>query len=240
MKQRRRIYYSATQRAEIWDRWRRGESMSSIGRLFDRGSSSIYTVLEATGGISPALRKRSRLALTTTDRETLSRGLASGQSIRSIATELGRPPSTICRKIARNGGQDSYRATQADQAAWHRAHRPKPCKLSLNKALQGTVSKKLRINWSPEQIAGWIKREYPGDENNHVSHDTIYRSLYIQARGVLKKELQTHLRGRRSLRRSRNASLKDLAQALSRMRYRLVNARPRLKIAPYRVTGKAT
>lgn len=208
MKQRRRIYYSATQRAEIWDRWRRGESMSSIGRLFDRGSSSIYTVLEVTGGISPAVRKRSRLALTTAERETLSRGLASDQSMRCIATELGRPPSTISREIARNGGQDSYRATQADQAAWRRAHRPKPCKLSSNKALQRTVSKKLRINWSPEQIAGWLKREYPGEENNQVSHETIYRSLYIQARGVLKKELQTHLRARRSIRRSRNASLK--------------------------------
>jgi IS30 family transposase len=128
--------------------------------------------------------------------------------MRCIATELGRPPSTISREIARNGGQDSYRATQADQAAWRRAHRPKPCKLSSNKALQRTVSKKLRINWSPEQIAGWLKREYPGEENNQVSHETIYRSLYIQARGVLKKELQTHLRARRSIRRSRNASLK--------------------------------
>lgn len=209
MKQRRRIYYSADQRAEIWDRWRRGESMSSIGRLFERESSSIYHILEATGGIRPPARKRSRLALTMSDRETISRGLATNRSMRAIAGELGRCVSTVSREISRNGGHGNYRATKADQAAWDRAHRPKACKLSLNSLLKRTVSKKLKLNWSPEQVAGWLKREHPGDENNQVSHETIYRSLYIQARGVLKKELQTHLRARRSIRRSRQASLKS-------------------------------
>ena len=208
MKQRTRIYYSATQRGEIWDRWRRGESMSSIGRLFERGSSSVYHILEATGGIRPPPRKRSRLALTMSDRETISRGLATNQSMRAIAGELGRCVSTVSREISRNGGASHYRATQAELAAWTRAHRPKPCKLSLHEVLKGNVAKKLKLNWSPEQVAGWLKREYPGDENNQVSHETIYRSLYIQARGVLKKELQTHLRARRSIRRSRQASLK--------------------------------
>lgn len=208
MKQRRRIYYSATQRAEIWDRWQRGESMSSIGRMFERESSSIYHILEVTGGIRPPARKRSSLALTMAERESISRGLATATSIRGIAADLGRSPSTISREINRNGGPRSYRATRADQAAWERAHRPKPCKLSLNGALKRNVSKKLKINWSPEQVAGWLKREYPGDETNQVSHETIYRTLYIQARGALKKELQSHLRASRSIRRSRHASLK--------------------------------
>ena len=87
-------------------------------------------------------------------------------------------------------------------------HRPKPCKPSLNGLLKQNVSKKLKINWSPEQIAGWLKREYPGDEKNQVSHETIYRNLYVQARGVLKKELQSHLRASRSIRRSRHANVK--------------------------------
>ena len=208
MKQRRRIYYSAEQRGEIWDRWQRGESMSSIGRLFERGSSSIYNVLEVTGGIRPAGRKRSHLALNMADRETISRGLAADQTVRAIAAELGRWPSTISRESGRNGGRSAYRATKADEATWARAHRPKAGKLSLNSELKRNVSKKLKINWSPEQVAGWLKREYPGDEKNQVSHETIYRSLYIQARGVLKKELQSHLRASRSIRRSRHASLK--------------------------------
>jgi IS30 family transposase len=208
MKQRRRIYYSTEQREEIWERWRRGESMSSIGRLFERGSSSIYKPLEVTGGIRPPVRKRSQYALTMAERETISRGLAANRSIRGIASELGRSPSTVSREVSRNGGQGSYRATRADEAVWERVHRPKPCKLSLNGLLKRNVSKELKINWSPEQIAGWLKREYPGDEKNQVSHETIYRSLYVQARGVLKKELQSHLRASRSIRRSRHASVK--------------------------------
>ena len=208
MKQRRWIYYSAEQREEIWERWRRGESMSSIGRLFERGSSSIYNILEVTGGIRPPVRKRSQYALTMAERETISRGLATNRSIRGIASELGRSPSIVSREVSRNGGQGSYRATRADEAVWERVHRPKPCKLSLNGLLKRNVSKKLKINWSPEQIAGWLKREYPGDEKNQVSHETIYRNLYVQARGVLKKELQSHLRASRSIRRSRHASVK--------------------------------
>ena len=208
MKYRRRIYYSAVQRAEIWDRWQRGESMSSIGRVFDRQSSSVFSVISPTGGIRPLDRMRSRQALSLIEREEISRGLSTNQSLRSIARHLGRAPSTISREVRRNGGSAEYRATTSDQAAWDRALRPKTCKLACHPFLSHAVSAKLRRKWSPEQIAGWLKRTFPGKTHKQVSHETIYRSLYIQARGVLKKELLEHLRAKRTVRRSRHASLK--------------------------------
>jgi len=208
MKQRRRIYYSAAQRSEIWDRWQRGESMSSIGRRFDRESSSVFSVISPTGGIRPAERKRSSRVLSLSEREEISRGLSALRSLRAIARQLGRAPSTISREVRRGGGAERYRATSSDQAAWDRALRPKLCKLACHPALCRTVSLKLRRKWSPEQIAGWLKRVFPKEAQHHVSHETIYRSLYIQARGVLKKQLLEHLRARRTIRRSRHASLK--------------------------------
>jgi len=208
MKQRKRIYHSAAQRAEIWDRWRRGESMSSIGRRFDRESSSVFSVLSPSGGIRPAERRRSPRVLSLSEREEISRGLVAGRSFRSIATQLGRAPSTISREIGRGGGRAGYRATVSDQAAWGRALRPKPCKLACHPGLGRTMSAKLRRRWSPEQIAGWLKRSCADQEQHRVSHETIYKSLYIQARGVLKKELLEHLRAKRTIRRSRHASLK--------------------------------
>ena len=208
MSYRRRIYFTSEQKSEIWDRWQRGESMSSIGRGFDRESSSIYPLLSRTGGIRPADRRRSRFALTLVEREEISRGLERGLSLRSIARQLCRSASTISREVNRNGGCDTYRAIRSDQAAWDRAHRPKRCKLACNPALSRTVSWKLQLNWSPEQIAGWLKRRYRGEEHKQVSHETIYRSLFVQARGVLKKELMQYLRSKRTIRRSRHASLK--------------------------------
>lgn len=205
---RRRIYFTEKQKAEIWDRWQCGESMSSIGRLFDRNSSSIYPLLARTGGIRPPERRRSRLALTLAEREEISRGLRAELSLRTIAQQLKRAPSTISREVLRNGGRHRYRAAQSDQAAWDRARRAKPCKLACRTALCQTISEKLERKWSPQQIAGWLKREHPDDESSRVSHETIYRSLFIQARGVLKKELLAHLRATRTIRRSRHASLK--------------------------------
>jgi IS30 family transposase len=208
MKQRQRMYYSAAQRSEIWDRWQRGESMSSIGRRFDRQSSSIFSVLSPSGGIRPAERRRSGRALSLSEREEISRGLVAGRSLRAIAAQLGRAPSTISREVGRGGGRDRYRGTVSDQAAWDRALRPKLCKLACHPGLRRTVSRKLRRSWSPEQIAGWLKRSFPDEEQHRVSHETIYKSLFIQARGVLKKELLEHLRAKRTIRRSRHASLK--------------------------------
>ncbi len=208
MKQRRRIYYTESQKALMWERWQKGESLQHIAQLFDRNHSSIQGILAESGGIKPAPRCRSRLALTLAEREEISRSVATGQSIRSVAARLGRAPSTISREITRNGGQKCYRASQADQAAWDRAHRPKTCRLVQNRTLAHIVAGKLRLLWSPEQIAGWLRRTYPYDENNQVSHETIYRSLFIQARGALKKELLQHLRRTRAMRRSRHHTQK--------------------------------
>ena len=205
---RGRIYFTEKQKAEIWDRWQRGESMSSIGRMFDRNSSSIYPLLSRTGGIRPPERKRSRLALRLSERKEISRGLRAQLSLRTIARQLRRAPSTISREVRHNGGRTGYRAARSDRAAWDRTRRPKPCKFACRPAFCRTVSVKLELKWSPQQIAGWLKREHPDDEHRRVSHETIYRSLFIQTRGVLKKELLAHLRATRAIRRSRHASLK--------------------------------
>jgi len=208
MAYRRRQFFTDKQKSEIWDRWQRGESMSSIGRGFERASSSIYPLLARTGGIRPSERIRSRLALSLTEREEISRGLTAEMSLRSIARSLKRSASTISREVRRNGGAKHYRAAPSDAAAWDRAHRPKPCKLAGNDYLCRAISAKLTRKWSPQQIAGWLMREHPDDEDKRVSHETIYRSLFIQTRGVLKKELLAHLRATRSIRRSRHATLK--------------------------------
>ena len=177
-------------------------------RVFDRQSSSVFSVISPTGEICPPDRRRSRSALNLSEREEISRGLRIKQSLRPIARQLRRAPSTISREVRRNGGPKGYRATTSDQAAWDRALRPKMCKLACHPMLARAVSAKLRRKWSPEQVAGWLKQAFPQEARKQVSHETIYRSLYIQARGVLKKELIEHLRARRTVRRSKHASLK--------------------------------
>ncbi len=208
MKYRARIYYTETDKGLMWDRWQKGDSLHSIARLFDRSHGSIAGILARTGGIRPPQRRRSRRALTLSEREEISRGVVAGLSLRSIAASLGRAPSTVSREINRNGGRCHYRANSADQAAWHRAHRAKICKLAQNRALARIVASKLQLQWAPRQIAGWLKRMYPNDETYQVSHETIYRSLFIQARGALKKELLQHLRKTRAMRRSRHHTQK--------------------------------
>jgi IS30 family transposase len=210
MKYRQRTFYNDKQKSEMWDRWQRGESLSSIGRRFDRASSSIFPHLARTGGIRPPDRTRSRFALTLIEREEISRGLVAKYSFRSIARNLKRSPSTISQEVHRNGGRQAYRAARSDQRAWDGATRPKFCKLSFNEPMCQLIARKLRLQWSPQQIAGWLKRKHPDEEQNRVSHETIYRSLYVQTRGVLKKELQDCLRSPRAIRRSRHATQKGL------------------------------
>src|ERR1700688_2300595 len=190
--------FTAAEKAELWDRWQRGESLKAIGRAFGKPSSSIYFQVAPHGGIRPPVRQRSRLVLTLAERELISRGITAHQSARSMARLLGRSTSTVSREMGRNGGCDRYRATLADENAWARARRPKYCKLADNPRLRQAVAGKLRLDWSPEQIAGWLKRTHPEDECNQVSHETIYRSLFVQTRGVLKKELLYHLRSKRT------------------------------------------
>lgn len=208
MKNRPRIYYTESQKALMWERWRRGDSLQQIAQLFCRNHSSVQHILAETGGIRPPERCRSRLALSLSEREEISRSLVAGASVRAIARLLGRAPSTVSREIKRNEGQNHYRASLADTRAWDRARRPKRCKLVANPMLADIVADKLRLQWSPEQIAGWLKHNHPGEEDYQVSHETIYRSLYIQARGALKKELLEHLRRSRAMRRSRHHTQK--------------------------------
>jgi IS30 family transposase len=208
MSKRRRRMFTAAESAEVWDRWQRGDGLSLIGRVFDRSSGAIFQHLKPHGGIRPVPRRRSRRVLSLDDREEISRGVAAGLSLRSIAATLHRAPSTISRELRRNGGQRGYRAAAADSQAWDRALRPKTCKLAMHDELRQLVAARLSENWSPEQIAGWLKHTYPDDEAHQVSHETIYRSLFVQARGVLKKDLQAHLRSGRAIRRSRHASSK--------------------------------
>lgn len=197
---------SASQKADLWQRWKDGQSLSEIGSVLGKHAASIHGVLSSNGGIVPAVRHRSRLALSFIEREEISRGLSAGESIRHIATQIGRAPSTVSREITRHGGQKKYRATVADSAAWDRALRPKLCRLAVHDKLQKIVAEQLSLDWSPEQISGWLRVQFPDDETMRISHETIYRSLFVQARGVLQKELVKHLRTKRMMRRSKKAS----------------------------------
>jgi len=197
---------SRQQKVELWARWKAGQSLSDIGRSLGKHAGSIFGVLSAKGGIAPAARGRSRLSLSLHEREEISRGLVAGLSMRKIATQLGRAPSTISREIRRNEGRGKYRATNADERAWRSACRPKPCRLSVNRSLQMVVAQKLTDNWSPQQISGWLKIEYLDDAPMRVSHETIYKCLFVQARGVLRRELISHLRTRRLMRRGKSST----------------------------------
>ena len=205
---RNRRWFTASELGEMWDRWERGETTKEIGRVLDRGGSTIHWQLSLYGGIRPRMRCRSSWVLTLSEREEISRGIAAQESIRSIALRLGRASSTVSREIVRNGGYDNYRASAADMQAWERARRPKPCRLARCPRLRGLVEEKLRDDWAPQQIAGWLKVTFPENASLHVSHETIYRSLFIQARGALKKELTLYLRSKRSIRRSSHHSLR--------------------------------
>ena len=190
----------------MWRRWKAGQSLHEIGRAFDKPHTSIRCLLLPRGGIPPAARRRSRLALTLAEREDISRGIASGSSVCEIASRLDRATSTVSREVSRHGGLPVYRAHEADDQAWDSALRPKRCLLAVNRKLRNIVASRLILDWSPEQISGWLKNQYPHDESLRVSHETIYRSLFIQARGALKKELLDHLRSKRRMRRSRHSS----------------------------------
>ena len=208
MSRRKRRWYTATEKSEMWDRWQQGESLNAIARAFETSHSAITKNFARFGGFRPPDRQRSRLALTLSEREEISRGIVGRLSLRTIARQLGRAPSTISREINRNDGLKRYRANQADKAAWDRAHRPKPCKLAGNLQLGRIIASKLQCHWSPEQIAGWLKKAHAGNEKLQVSHETIYRSLFIQARGVLKRELLQYLRTKRVMRCPQKTSLK--------------------------------
>jgi IS30 family transposase len=189
----------------MWSRWKAGQSLHEIGRAFGKSHVVIHFLLARHGGIAPATRRRSLRTLTLAEREDISRGIAGGSSIRKIARGLQRAASTVSREVVRHGGRPLYRANDADRQAWASAWRPKTCLLARHGPLRELVASKLLLDWSPEQISGWLKNQYPQDGSLRVSHETIYRSLFIQARGVLKQELVKHLRSQRRIRRSRHS-----------------------------------
>ena len=206
MAQRGRPGLSPERKAELWDRWRNGQSLSEIGSALGKHAASIFGVVVRSGGIAPATRRRSRLALTMSEREEISRGIAAGTTIRQIAVAIQRSPSTVSREITRHGGAARYRAAEAESRAWDQARRPKLCLLARHSRLQRVVAGRLQLDWSPQQISGWLKVHFADDGGMRVSHETIYRSLFIQARGALKRELIGHLRSGRVMRRAKNAS----------------------------------
>ena len=203
-----RYGYTAAEKAELWERFRQGESFEAIDDALRKEHGAVRMAVSRRGGIPPAAKIRNRIHLSLIERERISRGLASGQSFRAIAEELGRSPSTISREVARHGGPKRYRAIAADKRAYRNARRPKLCKLALNSRLRRIVAKRLALDWSPAQISGWLRMTFAGDEKSQISHETIYRSLYIQTRGVLKKELMKHLRTGRTMRRSKAKATK--------------------------------
>ena len=205
-----RIWFTPKQRADLWERWRSGQCVADIARaLRRRNKSGVQRILALNGGISPRARRRAAVALRAEEREEISRGIATGRSIRRIAASLGRSPSTVSREVKRNGGRSLYRASEADACAWRRALRPKPCRLVTHPELRWRVAQKLALQWSPEQISGWLKREFPADEGIQVSYETIYRSLFVQTRSVLKKELLAHLRTARQMRQAKGGTAKN-------------------------------
>lgn len=210
MEQCARIWFTPKQKVELWERWRRGQCVAVIARaLRRRNKSGVQRILALNGGISPRVRRRAPVALKPEEREEISRGIAAGRSIRRIARGLGRSPSTVSREVSRNGGCSAYRASEADARAWARALRPKPCHLATHPELRRHVAQKLALEWSPEQICGGLKREYPTDKDMWVSHETIYRSLFVQTRGVLKNELMAHLRTARRMRQPKGGTAKN-------------------------------
>jgi transposase, IS30 family len=206
MRRIRRREWSSAERRELWGRWKQGQGLTEIAQALSRPIPSVQNVLKCNGGIAPAARKRADVTLKLSEREEISRGLAGGMSIRGIATLMRRAPSTVSREVRRHGGAEGYRACEAEAQAWDRALRPKLCKLAQHQRLQRVVAAQLALQWSPQQISAWLERRYRRDDTMRVSHETIYRTLFLQARGALKKELLSHLRTQRQMRRSKKAT----------------------------------
>jgi IS30 family transposase len=204
------ILFTAKQKAELWERWKNGQSVLAISRALERrNKSGVQRIVAVHGGIAPVPRRRAVAALRLEEREEISRGVAAGRSVRLIARGLRRSPSTISREIRRNGGSQAYRVSRADRRAWHRALRPKPCRLALHGELRWRVAQKLALQWSPAQISGWLKQQFPTDRDMRISHEAIYRSLFVQTRGVLNKELTAQLRTRRQMRHAKGGKAKN-------------------------------
>ncbi len=205
---------SDADKRELWRRWKRGETTVEIGRALGRSTGNVWQTISKAGGMAPAARKRRAKGLRLEEREEISRGLRAGLSFRTIAASLSRAVSTISREAARNGGKEGYRAILAEARALEQARRPKPCLLALNAPLRRAVAEKLALLWSPQQISGWLRRTHGSGSAMSVSHETIYKSLFVQARGVLKRELLGTLRSRKLMRRAHGADVRGMKRSL--------------------------
>ena len=194
---------------QVWLRMRAGQAAKPTARQLGLCTGTVRAYLIRCGGIRPQPRRRAAGRLSLAEREEISRGLAAGHSIRALALSLARAPSTVSREVNANGGRRRYRAARADLAAWSRATRPKPCKLAGSSVLRAIVEEKLIHRWSPQQIDGWLKLTYPKRPEMQVSHESIYRTLFVQSRGALRKELTRYLRTGRVLRRPKGVRLPD-------------------------------
>lgn len=210
----RHVRLTVEQRRELWVRWRRGETLLEIGRALGRSAPGVFRLVRAEGGIGPRDGRERPAALKPAEREDISRGLVAGLSLSAIARGLGRSASTVSREVANNGGREAYRALSAQERAFRCARRPKPCLLARRPDLRDLVAAKLEEKWSPQQIAGWLKRSHGGEEAMQVSHETIYKSLFIQARGVLRRELLGALRSRKLMRRAHGARSQAIKRSL--------------------------
>lgn len=198
--------YTQEEKDLVFDLWKQGAGFSDISRVIDAKPGSIFTILRDSGGIKPEKRKRSVHHLTLEEREEIRAGLSAKMSIRAIARKLNRSPSTVSREVNRNKGRRWYKAVDADRRAWSQAKRPKACTLALNEELKELVVQKLKLNWSPEQISGWLKASMPRRKSMHVSHETIYKTLYVRSRKTLPHKLASHLRRSHKMRHSKNHS----------------------------------
>ena len=198
--------WSTEDLAALWTLWKRGTALRAIARVLDRPVGSVYSAVQPRGGIAPRVRRRAARVLSLSEREEIACALAAGASVRAISRRIGRAASTVSREVRRHGGRATYRASRADAAAWQAAGRPQRCRLARQPRLRRAVARKLATDWSPEQIAGWLRVTYPDDPSMRVSHETLYRSLFVQSRGVLRQALRQHLRRGRALRRSRQAT----------------------------------
>jgi len=195
------VGFSVEQQNLLWVMWRRGDSIREMERTLGETLPRIRRFLRLSGGIPPVPRRRRAEHLSLVEREEISRGIAAGLSARSIAGRIGRPSSTVSREIGRNGGRDGYRALAADAGAFERARRPKVSKLAANAALAGVVAAKLDEDWSPQQIAEWLRRVHPGNTGMWVSHESIYRDVYMPSRKAFDARMFHRLRSGRSIRR---------------------------------------
>lgn len=198
--------FTTQERDIVFDLWKQGAGFSDIARITDSKPGSIFTILKEHGGIKPEKRKRRSNHLSIEEREEIRASLSAKMSLRAIAKELNRSPSTISREVNRNRGRRYYKAIDANRRAWRMAKRPKPCALALNLELRALVTERLQLNWSPSQISGWLKVNMPRRKRMQLSHETIYKTLYVRSRKTLDNALMQHLRRAHRMRQSKRHS----------------------------------